>query len=314
MTHKVLISAPYLLNDIKKFEAELVERQIDFDVYPVEERLEEADLLPIIGQYHGIICGDDRLTPKVIDAADNLKVIVKWGTGIDSIDKPYAESKGILVCNTLNAFTQPVSDSILAYVLAFARRIMVSDNIMKNGGWEKAFGVCLEEITVGIIGVGNIGKATARKLKPFGSRVLATDIKKDTDDITLSQDLKHVELTSLDKLLSESDYVCICCDLNDTSRHLMQKKQFGLMKKSAFFINVARGPIVKEDDLVAALQNEQIAGAALDVFEEEPLAKESPLRQMDNCFLSSHNVNASPLYWNKIHRNSLNMLYKGLGL
>ena len=309
--HKVLITAPYLKNDIDEFKRELETKSIDYSVYPVQERVEEYELLEIIHQYEGIVCGDDRITRKVIDQAKNLKVIVKWGTGIDSINKPYAEEKGIPVRNTLNAFTEPVSDSILAITLAFARGLFESDRIMKSGQWEKARGVCLREVIVGIIGLGNIGKAVARKIQIFGTKVYANDVVDIPKEIT---DELNVKMVSLDTLLEKSDFVVTCCTLNETSLHLMNAERFHRMKASAYLINVARGPIVKETDLVKALQSKEIAGAGLDVFEDEPLPEDSPLRSMDNCILSSHNVNASPYYWNMVHRNTLDMLYEGLGI
>ena len=309
--YKVLISAPYLLNDIKLFKEELSSKGIEIDIYPVEERLEEADLLPVIAQYHGVICGDDRFTPNVIDAAHNLKVIVKWGTGIDSIDKVYANSKGVQVRNTLNAFTEPVSDSVLALMLAFTRKIFESDRIMKSGNWEKAFGVSMSEVSLGLIGLGNIGKAVARKIKAFGTKVYVTDIL--PIDSALAKDLS-IEVVSLDELLSNSDFVSVCCDLNKSSHHLLDAKAFAKMKPKSYVINTARGPIIHEKSLIDALKSGKLAGAGLDVFEDEPLAIDSPLRKMDQVILSSHNVNASPFHWNRVHRNSLNMLYESLGI
>lgn len=310
MKYKVLISAPYLVNEIDRFRDELTAKQIGIDIYPVRERLEEEDLLPLIGQYHGIICGDDRFTKKVIDAASNMKVIVKWGTGIDSINKQYAESRGIRVMNTLNAFTEPVSDSVLALLLAFTRRLFESDRIMKSGGWEKAFGVCLNEVTVGIIGLGNIGKATARKLAPFHPTVYATDIVEIDPDLARAL---NVEMVPLDKLLANSDFIAVCCDLNPTSHHLINTSNIANMKDGVVILNTSRGPIIKESDLVEGIRSGKIKGVGLDVFEEEPLSPDSPLRNMNNAILSSHNVNASPKYWNRVHRNSLDMLYEILG-
>ena len=311
MAHKVLISAPYLQNDFIQFEEELIQKGIDFDVYPVNERMEEYELLPLISKYHGVICGDDRFTAKVLDKAANLKAIVKWGTGIDSIDKKYAESKGIAVRNTLDAFSQPVSESVIAYILAFSRRIIESDQVMKTGGWEKTFGFTLSEQTIGIIGFGNIGKTVARKLLPFNSKLLVTDIL--SIDENILKDL-NCEQVDLEVLLNNADYISVNCDLNKSSKHLICEKTLTQMKSNAYLMNTARGPIVKESDLIKALELGTIAGAALDVFEDEPLSKTSPLRKMNNVLLSSHDVNASPAAWNYVHRNSLNMLYQELGI
>lgn len=308
---KVLISAPYLQNDIELFVEELMDKNIDYYVYPVKERMEEDELLEHLPNYNGIICGDDRITEKVIDACPDLKVIVKWGTGIDSINKQYAATKNIPVYRTRNAFSEPVSDSVLAYILAFARRIFVSDRLMKQGHWAKTDGFTLGEQTLGIIGLGDVGNAVARKAHAFGMEILATDIRPIEAEILKAYDIKLVDK---DELLAKSDYVATTCNLNPSSHHIITNEALEKMKPTAVLVNAARGPLVKEDDLIAALQNKTIAGAALDVFEDEPLPKDSPLRSMDNVILSSHNTNVSPFHWNRVHRNSLNMLYKGLGI
>ncbi len=304
--YKVIISAPYMQKEIDRFIEELKNKNIDIFIPEVKERLEEYDLLKIIEDVHGIICGDDRITEKVIDKAKKLKVIVKWGTGIDSINKEYAESKGIKVFNTPNAFTEPVSDTVIGFMLCFARNIINSDKIMKQGKWEKIKGFTLQEKTLGIIGVGNIGRRVAEKAKVFGMKIIGNDIKKIEDP--------PCKMVSLNELLEQADFVSINCDLNETSYHLINIEKLNLMKKDAIIINTARGPIIKEEDLILALKNKIIAGAALDVFEYEPLPEDSPLRKMDNVILSPHNSNSSKLFWDKVHRNSLNMLYKGLGL
>ena len=304
--YKVIISAPYMQKEIDRFIEELKNKNIDIFIPEVKERLEEYDLLKIIEDVHGIICGDDRITEKVIDKAKKLKVIVKWGTGIDSINKEYAESKGIKVFNTPNAFTEPVSDTVIGFMLCFARNIINSDKIMKQGKWEKIKGFTLQEKTLGIIGVGNIGRRVAEKAKVFGMKIIRNDIKKIEDP--------PCKMVSLNELLEQADFVSINCDLNETSYHLINIEKLNLMKKDAIIINTARGPIIKEEDLILALKNKIIAGAALDVFEYEPLPEDSPLRKMDNVILSPHNSNSSKLFWDKVHRNSLNMLYKGLGL
>jgi len=308
---KALISAPYLQNDINLFTDELAEKGIDFTVYSVKERMEEDELLEHLPHYNGIICGDDRITAKVIDACPDLNVIVKWGTGIDSINSEYAQSKGITVKRTPDAFSEPVSDSVIGMMLVYARRILESDRLMKQGQWAKTPGFCLEEQVLGIIGLGDVGTAVAKKAKAFGIKMLAYDIK---DIPKEKSDSLNVEMTDLNRLLSESDYVSLNCDLNPTSKFIMNKETISKMKSTAILINTARGPLVKEVDIIDALQNGVIAGAGLDVFEDEPLPIDSPLRKMDNVLLSSHNVNVSPMHWNKVHRNSLTMLYEGLGV
>ena len=252
------------------------------------------------------------ITERVIKAClPRLKVISKWGTGIDSIDKEAAERLGVIVGNTPNAFTLPVSDSVLGYMLAFARRLPWMDAAMKAGTWEKIPGRSLSECTLGVIGVGNVGKAVVRRARAFGMEILGTDIVEIRHDFVREMGL---EMTSLEDLLARSDFVSVNCTLNPTSVHLINAETLAKMKSTAVIINTARGPIIKEDDLVAALQNGTIAGAGMDVFEFEPLPADSPLKQMDNVMLAPHNSNSSPEAWERVHWNTIRNLLVGLDL
>ena len=185
------------------------------------------------------------------------------------------------------------------------------DAAMKRGEWEKIAGKTLSECTLGIIGIGNIGKAVTRRAKAFGMKVLGTDIV-DIDHVFVSE--SGIEMTNLEYLLSNSDFVSVNCDLNPTSYHLINADTLSKMKSSAILINTARGPIVEETALVAALSSGQVGGAALDVFEFEPLPKDSPLLKMDNVMLAPHNSNSSPTAWERIHWNTIKNLLEGLGI
>lgn len=303
---RILITAPYMLPIIDEYADVFARNDAEYVKADVEERLEEDALLDIVGEYHGVIAGDDRFTRKVFEAAKNLKVLSKWGTGIDSYDQQAAADHGVAITRTVDAFTEPVSDSVLGHILNFARNLAAMDRHMKNGVWEKIPGRALNESTIGVIGVGATGSAVLRKAKPFDARLLGTDpaelqpghIK------TLG-----VEMVSLDTLLAESDFVCVQCDLNETSHHLMNGDAFRKMKNTAFLINCARGPIVDEAALVRALQNGDIAGAGLDVFELEPLPADSPLKEMDNVFMAPHNSNSSPKAWRNVHQRTLDAMF-----
>ena len=308
----ILFTAPYMIPFVDRFRPVFASYGIELIIPDVHERMEEADLLKYAGQFDGTICGDDRYTTRVLEACSpRLKVISKWGTGIDSIDAEACSRYGITIGRTLNAFTTPVSDSVLAYILAFARRQPWMDREMKNGKWEKIPGKALSECTLGIIGVGNIGKAVTRRARAFGMKVYGTDIV-DIDHVFISE--TGIQMTDLPTLLANSDFVSINCDLNPTSHHLMNADTFALMKPNAVLINSARGPIVEEPALISALQNKRIAGAALDVFEVEPLPLESPLMKMDNVMLAPHNTNSSPAAWERVHWNTIKNLLDGLGI
>ena len=251
-------------------------------------------------------------TARVIEAcAPRLKVISKWGTGIDSIDAEACSRYSISIGRTPNAFTTPVADTVLGYMLAFARREPWMDKEMKSGKWEKIPGKALSECTLGVIGVGNIGKAVTRRAKAFGMKVYGTDIV-EIDHVFVTE--TGIEMTDLQSLLTHSDFVSINCDLNPTSYHLINTDAFAMMKKDAVIINTARGPLINQKDLIEALQNKEIAGAALDVFEHEPLPLDSPLMKMDNILLAPHNSNSSPAAWERVHWNTIKNLLDGLGI
>ncbi len=312
MALKVLLSAPYMIPIVDRFRPMIEDAGISLIIPHVEERLSEEELLPYAGEIDGVIGGDDRFTARVLEQfAPRLKVISKWGTGIDSIDLERAGKLGIKVCSTPGAFTDPVADSVMAYILAFARMLPWIDKAMKAGRWEKIPGRSLAECTLGVVGVGKIGKAVLRRGRAFGMRLLGNDIIEIEEDFIRQV---GVEMMPLPTLLAVSDFVSLNCDLNPTSYHLLNRETFSYLQPQAVVINTARGPVVDEGALIEALQAGRIAGAGLDVFEDEPLPKDSPLRTMDNVLLAPHNANSSPQAWERVHENTIRNLFQGLGL
>jgi D-3-phosphoglycerate dehydrogenase len=310
--YAILLSAPYMLPYIDRFLPILDQLGCDVIVPEVNERLSEEEILTYAGTFDGTICGDDRYSGRVIkQCAPRLKVISKWGTGIDSIDKSAADALGIPVFRTTNAFTVPVSDSVLAYILAFSRKQPWLDRNIKKGGWKKIPGKSLAESILGVIGVGNIGKAVLKKAHAFDMRLLGNDVVSISREFTKEFE---VDIVSLEDLLSRADFISINCDLNPTSRHLINEKALSIMKPSAVIINTARGPIIDEAALISALEDKNIAGAALDVFEIEPLPDDSPLLLMDQVMLAPHNSNSSPLAWEAVHWNTIRNLLVGLDI
>ena len=308
----VLLTAPYMIPFVDRFKPVFDDFDLEVIVPEVNERFEAEDILRYAGQFDGTICGDDRYGADVIAAClPRLKVISKWGTGIDSIDKKSANEMGVMVGNTPDAFTIPVSDSVLAYILAFSRRQLWMDKAMKAGEWKKIPGKALCESTLGIVGVGNIGQSVARKAKAFGMTLLGCDPKEPSPSFVVET---GIEMTSYEDLLKRSDFVSMNTDLNPTSVGMMNADALKLMKPNAVLINTSRGPVVKEADLIAALQSGQIAGAGLDVFEFEPLPVDSPLKKMDQVLLAPHNSNSSPMAWERVHWSTIRNLLVGLGL
>lgn len=310
ITPVVLVSAPYIIPSLSRFQPILEGYGLSCLVANVVERLEEEQILRYAGEFDGTICGDDQYTARVLKAcAPRLKVISKWGSGIDSIDKAVAEELGISVYRTPNAFTLPVADTVLGYMLAFARRYPWMDRNVKAGKWEKIPGFSLSERTLGVIGVGNIGKAVIRRAVAFGMKILGTDII-EIDPAFIAEN--KVAITSLENLLTQADFISLCCDLNPTSYHIIDNQALSQMKPNAVIINASRGAVIDEKSLIRCLQNKQIAGAALDVFETEPLPPDSPLLKLDNVLLAPHNANSSPNAWERVHYNTLRNLLLGL--
>jgi phosphoglycerate dehydrogenase-like enzyme len=185
------------------------------------------------------------------------------------------------------------------------------DAAMKRGEWEKIPGMALSEMTLGVVGVGNIGKMVTRRARAFGMRVLGNDIIEVDPDFVRETGIEMMEFGAL---LEASDFVSVNCDLNPTSFHLMNAAAFARMKPTAVVMNTARGPIVEEPALIEALQAGRLGGAALDVFEVEPLPLDSPLMKMDNVLLAPHNSNSSPAAWERVHWNTIRNLVEGLGM
>jgi D-3-phosphoglycerate dehydrogenase len=309
MTWRILISAPYFLPVVEDYRSQLEAEGLELVIADVRERLSEAELLTLVPTIHGAICGDDQFSERVLQAATHLKVISKWGTGIDSIDTGAAARLGILVCNTPNAFTDCVADSTLGYILNFARQLFRMDGDVRNGKWIKRDAITLRECTLGVIGVGNIGKAVVRRAVAFGMTVVGTDPVAPPQSFPDETGLK---LISLPELLKSSDFVTLHCDLNSTSYHLIDRPQLELMQSTAYLINTSRGPVVNEAALVDALRSGQIAGAALDVFETEPLPFDSLLRELNNCLLAPHNSNSGHAAWKRVHESTIQNLLAGL--
>ena len=313
MKKTIIFSAPYMMTSVERFRKVLEDHYgIEMIVPNVKQKLLEEDILKYAGQFDGTICGYDVYSPRVIEAcAPRLKVVSKWGTGIDAIDKEACKKYGVMIGNTPNAFTIPVSETAIGYMLNFARRLFAMNKTMHEGKWDKPPITTFSETTIGIIGAGNIGQAVARRIRPFGCRILMNDLLPIKPDFLIEN---HIEQVPLETLLKESDFVTCHTDLNPTSRHLINAKTLSQMKKGAYLINTSRGPVVDEAALADALASGHIAGAALDVFEVEPLPMDSPLREMENVLIAPHNCNFSPLACERVHWNTIKNLLIGLDI
>ena len=291
--------------DIDRFRCIFDAHNIELIIPPVKEHLSEKELLKLISNIDGVIAGDDEFTERVLKKASRLRVISKWGTGIDSINTKACKRYGCIVCNTPDAFTDAVADTVMGYILCFARQLPWMDKDMRISKWRKSPSLALHECTLGVIGVGNIGKAVLRRAIAFGMKILGNDIVEMPPEFI---DETGLAMVSKKSLLKNANFVSINCNLNKTSFHLMGEKEFSIMKPQAYLINTARGRIIDEKALIEALRKKNIAGAALDVFEQEPLLKKSPLHKMQNVLLAPHNANSSPEAWERVHQNTVNNL------
>jgi D-3-phosphoglycerate dehydrogenase len=194
-------------------------------------------------------------------------------------------------------------------MLCFARNLTTQDRQMKAGTWFKLPGKALNECTLGIVGVGNIGQTVARRARAFGMRLLGTDPRQPPAAFL---DETGLTMLPLEAVLKQADFISLNCDLNPTSLHLLSHTEFALMQPTAVVINTARGPVIDEAALIAALSAGQIAGAGLDVFEHEPLPADSPLRGMDNVLMAAHNANSSPSAWERVHQNTVRQVLEVL--
>lgn len=231
-----------------------------------------------------------RFTTQSFSGADRLAVIARWGVGYDMIDVPACTANDVLLAITTDAVRRPVAEAIVTLLLALAKQLPTKDRIVRTGRWDlraSADGLGLRGKTIGSVGLGNIGSEMFRLLQPFGfSRKLAADPYADDAHAAAL----GVELVDLDTVFAESDFVTVNCPLTDATRGLVNAARLSQMKPTAFLINTARGPIVNQPDLLAALQEKRIAGAALDVFENEPIPADDPLVQLDNVILSPHSL------------------------
>jgi phosphoglycerate dehydrogenase-like enzyme len=287
--------------DFLKTNKNKLPKNLKFKFLNIPQALDSKRLKKIIKNYHGLICGDDEVNYDVLKEAKNLKVISKWGTGVDSIDIQECKNKNVKVFNTAGAFTESVAQLALTFILIFSRDVFKTHLEIKKNSWPKFQGNLLKKKTLGIIGLGKIGSKLAEYGKIFKMKVIFYDIKK--------KNSKYKQV-SLDVLMRNSDYICLCCDLNKTSFELLGLSDFKKVKRNASLINIARGKLIKETELIVALRKGHFRNVALDVFESEPLKKNNLLRKFSRVILSSHNAFNTEENVTKVNINSLNNLIK----
>ncbi len=303
---KVLVSNIMMINERDRFDAILRERGLT-PIWPeVNQFMDEAQCLEFAGEIDGWLAGDDKITETVLKAfLPRLKVISKWGTGIDSIDLTAAKALGVPVCNSPGAFRDAVSEYAIGLLLAATRRLARTDRMIRQGDWPKGRFPGMTGKTMGVVGYGAIGQGVGQRARGLGMDVIA-------HDPYMTEAPDGAPVVSFDALLEQADVICLCCNQTADNYHLINAETLDRARDGVILCNVARGGLVDETALVAALETGKVAAAALDVFEVEPLPTDHPLLCFENVAVSSHNANSTVQAIEYVHGNTLDNLFKHL--
>lgn len=283
---KVLVTCPPMLGMIDEFIPEAARHGFELVPVKVTQTLSEDELMDLLPEYDGWIIGDDPATRRVFEAgkAGKLKAAVKWGIGVDNVDFAACKDLGIPIINTPNMFGGEVADVAVGYVIGLARQLFLIDRGIRNGEWPKPAGMSLTGKHVALVGFGDIGRSVAKRLSAFDMPIVAYD-----PGIEGHAGIPGVERAQWPQRLEEADFIVFTCALNAHNRHMLDADTLAECRPGVQIINVARGPLIDEQALIAALQSGHVASAALDVFEAEPLPAASPLRILPQCIFGSHN-------------------------
>ena len=283
---KILVTCPPMIKLIDNFYN--YAQSIGLELFPAEvkQTLSEDQLISLLPNYDGWIIGDDPATYKVLKSgkSGNLKAAVKWGVGTDNLDFEAFKKLEIKISNTPGMFGAEVADIAIGYLIALARDTFWIDREIRKGNWPKPSGISLSKKICGVVGYGNIGINTCKRLKALDMKIIIYDPNISKIDL---QD--NLEIAEWPNRIGELDFIIINCSLNKSTYHLLNNYAFDKMKNGVRLINVGRGPIVDEEALTLAIQNKKVHSAALDVFENEPLPLESKLRNFEHCIFGSHN-------------------------
>jgi len=262
-----------------------LEAQVGEVIYnPTGKPLTSADVAKLLPGIDGYIAGLDGIDANAIKTADRLKVIARYGVGVDNVDLRAAREKGIVITNTPGANSVSVAELALGLMLALARQIPEAVEAVHQGKWPRSAGLSLEGKTIGILGLGAIGKQLARRLAGFDCRVLAFD---PCADAAFARD-NHVELVKMDAAIEQSDFISLHLPLSTETRCLVNDAFLNKVKKGSFLINTSRGEVIDEDALLRALQTGHLKGVALDAFTTEPPDPKNPLLALPQVIATPH--------------------------
>lgn len=244
----------------------------------------EEETIEQLRPYGAVLAGGEWFTPRILENLPQLRVIARCGVGYDRVDVPSATRHGVVVTITPTANFDAVAEQTLALLFAVAKSVVVFDRGVRDNSWQRELTEPIRGSTLGIVGLGRIGRAFALRAKALGMRVLAHEMQ--PDELFVRE--HGIQLLSLDDVLAQADYLSIHCPLNDETEGMFNKSVFAKMKPGSVLLNTARGKLVVEEDLVDALRSGHLRAAGLDVYEEEPPQPDNPLLQLDNVVLSPH--------------------------
>ena len=285
MSLKVLVTCPPMLRQIDSFRKVFASLDIEITTPDVVQVLTVEQLLELVPQHDGWIIGDDPATAEVFEAgvAGRLKATVKWGIGVDNVDFSACKRLGIPITNTPGMFGAEVADLAMCYVLGLARDAFLIDREIRQGGWPKPAGISTAGKTIGIIGLGDIGRSIAKRAQAHDMAVIGWDpYAKDIPDYIALQEQWPANVECC-------DFLVFACALTEATHHLFDETILGLVKNGVRLVNVSRGPLISEKALLKGLADKTIKSAALDVFEIEPLSPSNQILNYPQCILGSHN-------------------------
>lgn len=282
----ILVTCPPMLGQFDLFTDFAAERGLKLHRAQVTQILSEDELCDLLPDYDGWIIGDDPATRRVFEAgkAGRLKAAVKWGIGVDNVDFDACRDLGIPIDNTPQMFGAEVADVATGFVVGLARQLFLIDRGVRAGEWPKPAGISLTGRRVGVVGLGDIGRQTVRRMQALGLEVVAYDPGVDGD-----AGFPGLARAAWPEQVDDLDFLVFTCSLNQHNFHMLNAEVLAACKPGIRIVNVARGPLIDEDALIAALQSGHVHSAALDVFEVEPLPDGSPLREMERCIFGTHN-------------------------
>jgi D-3-phosphoglycerate dehydrogenase / 2-oxoglutarate reductase len=301
-----------MLKGINAFRPIFERKNIELITPDVVQTMSEEELVMLVPEVDGWIIGDDPATEKVFAAgkAGKLKAVVKWGVGIDNVDFKAAKALELPISNTPQMFGNEVADVAISFLTGLARQTYLIDREVRKGNWIKPPGVSLTGKTVALIGLGDIGKATAKRLKGFEMKINGYDPYTNLS----AEEMGIDQLLSFPNNLAEADFIILTCALTVSSKHLINNKSIELMKDGVYIINVSRGGLINENDLTEALITGKVKAAALDVFEYEPLPLTSRLREFDQCIFGTHNGSNTTEAVQRASIKAINLLFTYLNI